>query len=140
VAREILDNYAIVIDGWCKLVQLVPTKANGYIQVSAKGVNKFAVLQELVLWASGRQVLPQEDCSHLCHHPRCCVETHIISEPSIVNQARKNCLVYISCHHCSKHIFLCSHTPPCIRFASGYVDHNDFMNHGLCRNIANDNV
>jgi Zinc-binding loop region of homing endonuclease len=137
LAMGVLDNYDIVVDGWCKLVKLAPSKENGYVQVSFRGANKFAVLQELVLWASNRYVQPGEDCSHLCHHPKCRVKTHIVPEPSIINQSRKNCLIYISCHHCDKYIFLCQHDPSCIKYAEGYCDSEDFMQHGLCRNLAN---
>jgi hypothetical protein len=46
-------------------------------------------------------------------------------------------LIYISCHHCDKYIFLCQHDPSCIKYAEGYCDSEDFMQHGLCRNLAN---
>jgi hypothetical protein len=56
---EIVAKYNLqaVQQGWCWLVQLKEPKENGYVQVSWKGANKFAVLQEVVVWANGGQVV-----------------------------------------------------------------------------------
>ncbi|KAK5129155.1 hypothetical protein LTR08_003796 [Meristemomyces frigidus] len=45
--------------GWCVPAALVLTE-RGYAQVSAGGANHYAVLQELVLWASGLDCGPGE--------------------------------------------------------------------------------
>jgi len=70
-ARKILDGLPIEQGGWCELVTHQPTKRGGYIQVSYGGANKFASLQEVVLWADGKVLLSRGDqCSHRCHSPR----------------------------------------------------------------------
>ncbi|OKP00454.1 hypothetical protein PENSUB_7911 [Penicillium subrubescens] len=51
------------LKGWCWVLPLQPTKANGYVQVSWRGVNKVVVLQELALWANDTVVEKgQENC------------------------------------------------------------------------------
>jgi hypothetical protein len=67
-AKEIIEKYSTgaTYQG-CRVVSLRPTKENRYVQVSFGGANKFAVLQEVVMWASA---------SHLCHEKRCCNLRH----------------------------------------------------------------
>jgi hypothetical protein len=48
------------------VLPLQPTKANGYVQVSWRGVNKVVVLQELALWANDPVVEKGQGASHLC--------------------------------------------------------------------------
>lgn len=47
--KQILSRLPVQLQGWCELVQLEPTKAGGYIQISFAGANKFAMLQLVVL-------------------------------------------------------------------------------------------
>jgi homing endonuclease-like protein len=133
-AVDILDHYRpkSTQAGWCSLISLKPSKSGGYIQLSWGGANKFAVLQEVVLWARGLSLTSGEDCSHLCHNPRCISLEHIINEQSVINQSRKNCLVWLKCHHCKKYIFTCSHKPYCIKYCEGYRDLQHFLNEGCC--------
>lgn len=133
LARAILARYNVESVGWCELVGLKPTKEGGYIQVSYDGANKFAVLQEVVLWAQGASKDIGDDCSHLCHQPRCRVLGHIVAEPGLVNQSRKNCLVWLDCHHCSKKLLVCSHDPVCIKFCPGFRSMAEFVEQGVCR-------
>ena len=84
-------------------------KKTGYVQLSWEGANKFCVLQELVVWAQAKQIQNNDQCSHLCHNPKCTVLSHIILESSVANNARKNCSVFLKCHHCDLYIFTCVH-------------------------------
>ena len=68
-------------DGWCEILELVPSKRHGYVQISANGFNKFAVLEEVVIWANGQEVKEGCDASHLCHRKLCCNLDHVVSEP-----------------------------------------------------------
>jgi hypothetical protein len=147
-ARKILDGLPIEQGGWCELVTHQPTKRGGYIQVSYGGANKFASLQEVVLWADGKVLLSRGDqCSHRCHSPRCRVVGHVISESAVENNARKGCLVWIKCHHCDKYILVCMHDPCCIKTVPGFKTLEDFLTNGVCRFLleetrqqANDNA
>ena len=57
-AQRYLDTLTFQVDGWCRLSTLAPTKEGGYVQVSHGGANKFAVLQEVALWAMGEGRAP----------------------------------------------------------------------------------
>ena len=59
-AEEILSRLPARTEGWCELIQLRPTKRGGYIQLSVAGVNKFANLQAVVLWADGKDLTREE--------------------------------------------------------------------------------
>lgn len=136
-ARMVVEKYdqKASTSGWCRIVRLAPTKEHGYIQVSFEGANKFAVLQEVVVWAPGGFVPPGHDASHLCHEKRCCNVSHIISEEKVANQQRKGCLVWVPCHHCDLKIFVCRHVPSCIKFCEGFDSHEHFLSAGICMNI-----
>lgn len=123
--------------GWCRVIGLRESKENGYVQVSWAGANKFAVLQEVVVWANGETVQAGEDASHLCHQKKCVNRSHIVPESSLSNQARKGCRVWVSCSHCSKKVFVCFHQPACIKYCPGFRDHLHFLAEGICKN-AND--
>ena len=135
-ARNVLNRLPTVVNGWCLECTLKPTKEGGYIQVSSGGVNKFAVLQHLVLWASGSEVNLGEQASHLCHNPRCTRVGHVVAESEIENQRRKGCPVWVNCYHlpngaCSIKADACLHTPQCIKYCPGFADENDFRLRGL---------
>lgn len=130
-----------VRSGWCLLSRLKPTKAGGYIQVSAKGANKFAVLEELVLWAGGVFKEGGEDCSHLCGQPSCTLVGHILAEKSLANQQRKGCIVWIYCPHpqCRQGhevILVCPHSPRCIKYCEEYTSMEDIIARGLCSDVG----
>jgi hypothetical protein len=73
------------------------------------------------------------DASHLCHHTLCKTIGHVIWEPVEDNQRRKNCLVWVECHHqaegCLKKQWVCQHSPPCIKAING-VTYEDFVRNG----------
>ncbi|KAJ5933305.1 zinc-binding loop region of homing endonuclease-domain-containing protein [Penicillium verrucosum] len=139
-AQSIIDKYDKDSEsqGWCRLVSLKPTKRNGYIQLSWKGANKFAVMQQVVLWATGRQARAGEDASHLCHQKQCVNGDHVIPEAKQLNQVRKGCRVWVDCNHCERKIFLCCHEPPCIKYCAGFRDHHHFMNNGICKKVVDE--
>jgi hypothetical protein len=133
-AKHILLRLSVRTEGWCELVQLQPTKLDGYIQVSFAGANKFAMLQAVVLWASGKDLTEEGDhCSHRCHNPQCRVVGHVTPESAADNNSRKGCLVWIDCHHCGKKIFVCMHEPCCIKFCEGFRNLEHFLAEGVCR-------
>lgn len=134
LAREILGKQKTNREGWCELVKLQPTKVGGYIQLSHDGVNKFAVLQEVVLWAGGHELAGQQ-VSHLCHRPACRVVGHVVPESAAENNRRKNCLVWVDCHHCPKKILVCPHRPRCIRYAEGFASMDDLVARGVCNQV-----
>ena len=137
-AKEILGRLPTQMSGWCRLCSLKPSKDSGYIQVSSGGANKFAVLQWVVLWAAGDQLAPGEQCSHLCHQPACSTVGHVCSESGTDNNGRKGCLVWVNCHHCSKKMLVCMHSPMCIKFCEGYSSMEDFVQRGVCRVLRDD--
>jgi hypothetical protein len=120
--------------GWCDIVSLKPTKSDGYIQVSWEGCNKFAMLQQVVLWAAGYDVLEGEDCSHRCHNTACKTVGHVVSDPTSVNQGRKGCEVQHPClpGHGDCYQWTCPHGTAdsfvcCIKYAEGFNSHEDFV-------------
>lgn len=110
-----------------------PTKKNGYIQVSSGGANKFAMLQEVVLWAGGFELAEGEQCFHRCGQPACLVPGHVIAESELLNQRRKGCLVWVDCPHCALKINVCRHGPDkCILHCEGgFLDSDDFEARGV---------
>jgi len=133
LARQVLDRLETDrVAGWCEEVSLVPSKKGGYVQVSWGGVNKFAVLQEVVLWAQRQEKINQNDhVSHRCANPRCKTVGHMVVESAEKNNKRKNCLVHIACPHCDKRIMVCNHSPVCIKYAGPrFVDMDDFLQGG----------
>lgn len=134
-AQTILNRQRVLRqDGWCRLVNLEKTKVDGYVQVSYGGANKFAMLQEVVLWSSGgfrrEDENGRQQCSHLCHQPLCSTLGHVIAESPQENNARKNCLVWLDCHHCQKKIFVCPHALSCIKFCEGFDSMDDMLAKG----------
>jgi len=70
-----------------------------------------------------------EEASHLCGHTVCKVVGHVIWENKTLNQNRKGCLVWVPCPHshqmgvpCDKLIWVCPHTPPCIKAIPGTTE------------------
>jgi len=138
-AQRVLDSYSGRQLGWCELVSLVPTKENGYVQLSYGGVNKFAMLQRVLLWAAGSDLSAEKDqCSHLCPHRVCKTVGHVIAESAEANNGRKGCRVWVDCHHCGKKIFVCLHDPFCIKFCEGFSSPEDFLTRGVCRILRDD--
>ena len=96
LARQILSRIPTVPDGWCKLSTAADT-GKGYSQVSYSGANKFATLQELVLWAGGRakpafsDKTDPNDVSHLCDQRQCTIPSHVVVETKAANNNRKGC-------------------------------------------------
>lgn len=131
-AQEVLDSQrAGRVSGWCVLSPNAPTKGDGYVQVSFGGANKFAVLQELLLWASGLDCGPGEQASHLCGQKLCMVKEHVVNESEVENQRRKGCLVWVDCPHCSLKISVCPHTPRCVKLAPGWPGQAAFVANGI---------
>lgn len=135
--EKLIDKYLQrgVRVGWCVSSQLVPSRH--YIQVSVEGANKCMLLHELLCWSRGlKKTVPDEDYSHLCHNPVCCVAAHVVVERAVYNQSRKGCPVWVDCPHpavCGgKKIFLCKHEPACIKFCEKFDDLETFLKEGVC--------
>lgn len=136
-AQRVLDSYSSSRVGWCDVVSLGTTKKAGYAQVSFDTANNFAVLGKVLLWASGEDLTAEKDqCSHLCPHKLCKTVGHVIAESAKDNNARKNCLVWIDCHHCPKKILVCQHSPYCRKFCGGFSSWEDFLQRGVCRTLT----
>jgi len=140
VAIEIIEKYdrQATQQGWCRVVALKESKENGYVQVSWGGVNKFACLQAVVVWANGETLKAGVDASHLCHQKKCVNRAHIIPESTLSNQARKGCRVWVDCNHCSRKVFVCFHQPACIKYCAGFRDHKQFLDEGICKNVTDE--
>ena len=144
LALKILSKISTRPDGWCKLSTAAPTSSKGYSQVSGEGVNKFATLQELVLWAGGgakpafSDKTDPNDVSHLCDRPACTVPSHVVVEAKDANNRRKGCVMAVrcsaKCRDCngSKDLFICPHTPSCVRFRDGYASFEEYLRNGVC--------
>lgn len=135
LCRALLGGLDFEQKGFCKLCKMKPTKDGGYIQLSVRGINKFAMLQEVVLWAQGVRLDYDagDQCSHRCGRPRCFVEEHIIMESPKDNNGRKGCRVVWKCHHgdCEKYDLLCDHQPSCIVYVEPYCSWDEFLLNGL---------
>lgn len=129
-AQKQIDALDTVEDGFCRLVKLKPSKENGYIQLSWQGANKYAVLQEVLIWAKGLQAQHGQHISHLCDKPRCAIKEHVVVESPAENNSRKNCGMVIDCAHCPKKYHACRHQPPCITFVEGFSSWPDFLANG----------
>ena len=136
-AQRIVSRYRSSArqEGFCWLSPLQPSKEGGYIQVSESGANKFATLQEVMIWAGGRDLRHGEQASHLCCHPTCTVTSHVVPETAEENNRRKNCAVYGGCTHCSKMVLVCSHSPECIKFCPGFASWEGFLREGVCGRV-----
>jgi len=138
LARHILSSLLVEIEGWCRATSLKPSKANGYVQLSYKGKNKFAVLQDVLLWANGVSKGGGLQASHLCNRPTCTIPEHVCAESARDNNSRKGCLGWVRCspfcRNCDgkKSIGICPHRPRCIVFHQEYSSHEDFVDNGIC--------
>ena len=130
-ARSVLDKYSTVTEEWCKVVNLAPSKKDGYIQLSSNRANKFAMLQHVVLWSDGRDFRSGEDCSHLCGNTRCTLPSHIITESSQYNQSRKGCKGWCKCRGCDSITSTCDHEPKCIVYCELYSSYQQFVENVL---------
>lgn len=133
LSAKILSSLATKDCGFCKITSLKPSKEGGYVQLSHGGANKFAVLQEVLLWAGGVTLEDGEDqqCSHLCENPLCTLPEHVWRESTKKNNNRKGCVVWWDCPHCEKKIKICQHEPSCIKFVPGFKSWEDFLQNGL---------
>jgi hypothetical protein len=132
LCRKILEGLDSRGDiGFCRVCKLVPTKENGYVQVSWGGANKFCVLEELLLWSQGVTLVDGHQCSHLCCEPLCLLPEHVCSESCKNNNLRKGCLVWVDCPHCSLKILVCKHEPSCIKFCPGFGSWSEFVENGV---------
>jgi hypothetical protein len=133
LCKKILLGLDVEESGFCKLCKLKPSKEGGYIQISYGGANKFAVLQEVLLWAGGVTLEDGEDqqCSHLCGNPRCTLPEHVFRESTKKNNNRKGCVVWWDCPHCEKKIQICQHEPSCVKFVPGFKSWDEFLDNGI---------
>jgi hypothetical protein len=118
-------------NGYCLEVQLVPTKADGYVQLSYGGANKFCTLGDMLGWARGIEATGLNQISHRCHNPLCAVPAHIVIETPAENNNRKGCLVWVNCYHCHLRMLVCPHTPTCIKYVPGWESWEDFIEGGI---------
>lgn len=131
-AQELLARYRprATRSGWCLLSGHQPSKDDGYVQLSWRGVNKLCTLPEVVAHAGGSvRMFAGAQASHLCHERRCMVEGHVVYESAQANNRRKGCRVWMACPHatCPLLIRLCSHMPACIKWHPGYGTQADFL-------------
>lgn len=131
LCKKILGGLDAIEDGWCELCTLTPSKEGGYVQLSYGGANKFAMLQEVVLWAGGVTKGYGDQCSHRCCRPLCKVVGHICREDPQKNNERKGCVVWVQCPHCELAILVCPHEPKCIKFTAGFSSWEDFVANGI---------
>lgn len=103
--------------GYCRLTKLVPTKQDGYVQISLVGLNKMMTLGDALLILGGRWQYKGTgmQASHLCDQPRCTVADHVIPESTTMNNSRKNCGGVMRCP-CGNRgwLVVCEHRPMCI--------------------------
>jgi hypothetical protein len=120
-------------DGFCVLSGMKPSKRDGYIQLSSGGANKFAMLQEVLLWAAGYTLGEGQQASHLCKKPSCTVIGHVVPESAVENNQRKGCGAVIPCSHagCAKYHLACQHLPRCITYVPGFESWEAFLRDGL---------
>jgi hypothetical protein len=138
-AQACLASLKFEMKGWCWCCLLKPSKEGGYVQISWEGANKFAVLQEVVLWARGGFLGDGEQCSHLCGNPLCMTPGHVIAESELENQRRKGCVAWVECPHCALKINCCCHgvfprsfpRSKCIKYCAGFADADAFRQSGL---------
>jgi hypothetical protein len=128
---HIIDGLDYTMDGFCRISKLVPSKKNGYVQVSWGGANHFCVLGELLLWSRGVTLVNGNQGSHLCGKPPCLVAEHLCSETARDNNLRKGCMVWVDCFHCDLKYHICTHLPPCVKFCPGFGSVLDFLASGI---------
>lgn len=133
---SILEGLDYQKKGFCRCTKLAPTKEGGYVQLSWGGANKFCVLEELLLWASGVTKVEGFQCSHLCCEPLCLCPEHVCLESSKKNNDRKNCAVFFDCYHCPLKTFICKHDPSCIKYAPGFETWEDFLLSGIHKPLS----
>jgi hypothetical protein len=134
MAQALLTGLETLPNGFYWDSTLAPTKAQGYIQLSAVGANKFTTLNEMLGWAAGLYLERGGDqYSHRCNNPRCTVASHICVESAVLNNGRKGCRVWVDCPHegCGKKIRVCAHEPSCIRYCPGFDSWEDFEARGF---------
>lgn len=133
LCRSVLDGLDKKDIGFCQVATLKPSKEGGYVQLSYDGANKFAVLQEVLLWAKGVTLNVKEgyQCSHLCGNPLCTLPEHVTAESAQKNNARKGCVVWWPCPHCQLKILICRHDPVCIKFVPGFESWAAFLENGI---------
>jgi homing endonuclease-like protein len=133
LAQEFIEHLAVVGSGFCYETKLVPSKEDGYVQLSWVGANKFCTLGEMLGWAAGKRCMkPEDQISHRCHNPKCAIPSHVVVESATANNNRKGCRVWVDCPHgCEEKILVCEHTPSCIRYVPGYESWEAFRTSGV---------
>jgi len=105
----------------CHISTLTPNN-KGYVQPSLLG--KKPLTLHVLSWLAHNvlgQIPPGCDISHLCGHSKCFAPDHLRCEPTVDNQRRKNCVVWVDCPHhgiCLPGEFIvwvCVHQPYCIK-------------------------
>jgi hypothetical protein len=129
LCKEFLQGLNAEDKGFCRVTTLVPSKIGGYVQVSYKGANKFATLQEVLLWAKGIYK-GSDQCSHLCGEPLCLCIEHVIVEDVTANNRRKGCCIVFPCSHCDKWYLVCKHQPLCVTYVPGFKSWEAFLSYG----------
>ena len=134
-AQEFLEFHETTSNGFCLDSRLVPSKFDGYIQLSSHGANKFCVLGEMLAWARGIYITKGQQISHRCHNPVCTIPAHIVVESARENNNRKGCVVWWDCPHskdgCNLKLLICAHRPTCIRYVPGYSSWEEFCEIGI---------
>lgn len=144
LAQRILQSLKTEDVGRCKLSILAASKSQGYVQLSWASQNKFAVLQDVLLWARGLTKGLGQQMSHLCHRPKCTLPEHVCAESVEDNNARKGCVVHMPCLefcgrcHGKKSVWYCCHVPPCILEHDEYASQDDFLTNGICHSRSSD--
>lgn len=130
-AKALLDSYQSVVFGWCRVIDLVPNKIGGYVQLSYLGVNKGILLHELLLVIQGKVCGDGMQISHRCNQPKCMIPAHVCVESATSNNSRKNCEVWFPCSHCKKLNWICRHEPSCIKYHPKLFDGDMREEHDL---------
>lgn len=124
--KELASGYE---DGWCRITKKVPTKDDGYVQISFHALNKAMCLHNLACARqNGPPPLDASEASHLCGRTRCFNPEHLVWESTRANNLRKGCPVWVDCPHeaCGLKVNCCTHNPPCIKYLPG-VKYQDFV-------------
>ena len=100
----------------CKLLNMAPSKENGYIQLFVAGTTS-KVLAHVLSCFDEFSAIKDEwredfDVSHLCGNPNCVKKSHLRYEHKTINQRRKGCKATVSCPCPCGHTFnICTCDP-----------------------------
>lgn len=116
VRKSFLDEkkeQCVVNEYGCWISSLIPTKNNGYVQVSFQGTKPICLHALSAYDRFGKLPGKGQDVSHLCHNPCCFNPSHLCYESRQLNNQRKGCIVCIKDEQGLTRL-LCTHEPPCI--------------------------